>query len=131
MPRDKRPYITVHDGMPEHPKVEPLSDKAFRLLVETWCWSSRTRTDGYLPAASWAKRGTPAARRELIAVGLAEVDDAGGVQMHDYDEHQRTSAEIAESAGQRAAEGRLGAHIRHHVNSGKRSHDCEHCYPKP
>ena len=46
MPADRRTYITVHDGMPEHPKVDALSDKAFRALVGLWCWCSRNLTDG-------------------------------------------------------------------------------------
>lgn len=131
MPRDKRPYITVHEGMPWHPKVEGLSDKAFRLLVTTWCWSSLNKTDGHVMGSSWKQRGTPSARRELVDVGLAEHDDAGGVFMHDYGEHQRVSSEIAEASQTRAAEGRLGAHVRHHVQAGKTKPGCEHCFPNP
>lgn len=107
MPRDTRPFITVHDGMPDHPKIEGLSDAAFRLLVTTWCWCNRNRTDGMVKEASWSKRGTPKARRELIAAGLAaEVED--GVQMHDYLEHQRSAAEIDELAEKRREAGRKG-----------------------
>lgn len=107
MPRDPRPFITVHDGMPEHPKIEALSDGAFRLLVTTWCWCNRTRTDGRVKAASWAKRGTARARRELIEAGLAEETD-DGVQMHDYLEHQRSAAEIDELSQKRAEAGKRG-----------------------
>lgn len=107
MPSDTRTYITVHDGMPEHPKVEGLSDAAFRTLVEAWCWCSRNQTDGHIPTESWKKRGTPSARKELIAKGMAEVTE-NGVYMHDYTEHQRTADEIAEHRAKKAESGRLG-----------------------
>lgn len=107
MPRDPRPFITVHDGMPEHPKIEALSDTAFRLLVTTWCWCNRMRTDGKVKHASWVKRGTPKARTELINAGLAEVID-DGVQMHDYLQHQRSAAEIDELSKKRSEAGRKG-----------------------
>lgn len=46
-----RPFIRVHENMPEHPKVEPLSDKAFRLLVIAMCRSRDGYTDvGRMPS---------------------------------------------------------------------------------
>lgn len=112
MPRDTRLFIRVHEGMPDHPKIEGLSDAAFRLLVTTWCWSSRQRTDGLVPAASWAKRGTPKARRELAAAGLVEVLDGGDVQVHDYLEWQRSAAEIEALTENRRAAGARGGKAR-------------------
>lgn len=129
MPRDKRPYITVHNAMPWHPKIEGLSDKAFRLLLTTWCWCSLSNTDGHVKAALWAKRGTAAARRELEEAGLVEDDLAGGVIVHDYDQHQRTREEISDYQEDRAKDGALGGHVRHHVKTGKRNPKCEFCYP--
>lgn len=108
MPRDPRTYITVHDGMPEHPKIEGLSDSAFRLLITAWCWCSRQRTDGFIPTASWEKKTWPArARAELLAAGLVAAVP-GGYAMHDYTEHQRTAQEIDELSAKRAAAGRKG-----------------------
>ena len=107
MPSDPRTYITVHDGMPEHPKVEGLSDGAFRLLVTCWCWCSRNLTDGFIASASWDKRGTPKARRELIEAGLIERTE-GGVQMHDYLEHQRSAEQVADLRNKRAEAGSKG-----------------------
>lgn len=107
MPRDPRNYITVHNGFPEHPKVEPLSDAAFRLLIGAWCYCDRNNTDGALKTAVWAKRGTAKARRELIEAGMVE-ETSVGVQMHDYAEHQRTAAEKVETSSKRAAAGRAG-----------------------
>jgi hypothetical protein len=125
--KDDRLFIRVHENMPEHPKVEPLSDKAFRLIVETWCWCSRNRTDGHVRAAVWVKRGTPKARAELIAAGLAEDDLMGGVIVHDYDEWQRTAAEIGAFQEHRRDAGTEGAHERWHVKRGVRHPDCKYC----
>lgn len=127
MPRDKRPYITVHDGMPWHPKIEGLSDKAFRLLIECWCWCSLNKTDGHIKAKSWVKRGPAPARRELAAAGLVDDDLAGGVIVHDYDKHQRTAEEILSHQGDRSEDGAMGSHIRWHVKRGIRDPDCKRC----
>jgi len=72
--------IQVHATMPEHPLVEALSDKAFRLLLELWCWSARHDTAGTVPEASWNRRGSGSLRAELVDAGLAAVD-AGSVRL--------------------------------------------------
>lgn len=127
MPRDPRTFITVHDGMPEHAKIEPLTDAAFRLIIETWCYCSRNLNDGRITAAAWSKRGTQRTRRELIASGLVEVNDDGTITVHDYTEHQRTAAEVTEQRNVKAASGQAGAHRRWH--KGKRVEGCALCYP--
>lgn len=104
MGADPRTYIKVHDGMFDHPKIDGLSDRAFRLLVETWCWCSRHLTDGLVKEATWLKRGTPGTRQELIAAGLAEVVP-DGIRIHDYLEHQRSADEVAELREKRRASG--------------------------
>ena len=107
MPKDKRVYITVHNGMPEHPKVETLTDAAFRALVSLWCWCSRTESDGKVPDGVWVKRASLKVRRELIRAGMAEVIP-DGVYMHDYLEHQRSAAEIEDLREKRAKAGSVG-----------------------
>lgn len=107
MTRDERTYIKLHDGMPEHPKIEGLTDAAFRGLIDLWCWCSRNLTDGKVANAVWTKRASSKVRRELLAAGLVhEADD--GVQMHDYTEHQRTAAEVAELKEKRREAGSRG-----------------------
>lgn len=93
--KDSRTYVRIHDGMPDHPKVDGLSDAAFRLLVTVWCWCSRHLTDGHVPAATWQKRGKEKVRDELIAAGLVDLRDDGSVYMHDYTDHQRTAEEVS------------------------------------
>lgn len=122
-----RYYIRVHENMPEHPKVEGLSDKAFRLLMETWCWSKRTRSDGHIKAASWVKRGTVKARAELIAAGLFDDDLTGGAIIHDWDDWQQTNEEIEIISEVKSAAGSRGGHIKWHVNRGQSDPHCAHC----
>lgn len=111
MPRDERTFITVHDGMPEHPKIEGLSDAAFRLMIEAWCWCSRNRTDGRIVDSSWRKRGTAKARAELLAARLVE-PATDGVYVHDYTQHQRTAAEIDALSAKRREAGSKGGKSR-------------------
>jgi hypothetical protein len=107
MARDPRTYITLHDGMPEHHKVEALSDKAFRALIDLWCWCSRNLTDGIVPESVWIKRTSPKVRDELVPA-LADPRPDGGVYMHDYLEHQRSRAEVQQLREKRARAGSLG-----------------------
>lgn len=129
MPRDPRHFITVTTDMPENFKVEALSDKAFRLLVETWCYCRRGNNDGHIKAATWSRRGTPSSRRELVEAGLFDDDLQGGVIVHDWDQHQLTSVDIAESKERNSRAGKLGGHNQWHVGTGKKSPTCEYCYP--
>lgn len=112
MPRDPRTYITVHDGMPDHPKMFGLSDAAFRLTVTCWCWCSRHRTDGRIPAGAWKNMGSPRARKEVVAAGLVVLDAAGDAHVHDYLEHQRSAEEIDELAAKRRDAGARGGRQR-------------------
>jgi hypothetical protein len=66
---DSRTYIRVHDGFLDHPKIQGLSDRAIRLLLEMWTWCSRYLTDGSMPLNLWDRRGTAKARRELVTAG--------------------------------------------------------------
>lgn len=45
------PYLNVDDGFPDHPKIDALSDAAFRLHVAGKCYAARSLTDGIVPAA--------------------------------------------------------------------------------
>ena len=117
---DDRTYIRVHDGMDDHPKIVGLSDGAFRLLMRAWSYCSRQLTDGQLPEAAWRDRGSAKSRRELVDAGLAHLPGfvchhpecpappPKHVQMHDYLEHQRSAAEVAELKRKRAEAGRRG-----------------------
>lgn len=124
-----QPFIRVHENMPEHPKVEPLTDKAFRLLMETWCWAKRAKTNGHVAAPVWKKRGTAKARAELLAAGLVDDDLSGGVIVHDFDDWQMTTDEITEVQQDRSESATRAAHERWHVKRGTPSPDCQLCEP--
>lgn len=104
---DHRTYIKLHDSMPDHPKIEGLSDAAFRLLIELWCYCSRHLTDGRLASASWQKRGASETRAELLAAGLVETSD-DGMYLHDYTEHQRTAEDVRDLQEKRRLAGSMG-----------------------
>ncbi|MCG3757385.1 hypothetical protein [Amycolatopsis sp. Poz14] len=123
---DERTYIRVHDGIEDHPKVAALSDKAFRLLITTWGWCSRHRTDGRVPVPVWKKRGTKGARDELERAGLVE-PHGDHVLMHDYLEHQRSAELIAEKVEAKKRGARLGNHRRWHEERGIHDPECEFC----
>lgn len=106
--------------LPEHPKTDELSDKAFRTLIEIWCWCGLNGTDGFVRDAKWKSFGTKAARDRLLHIppgfkhGYAERVE-GGYQMHDFvgpEGHQRSKQEIDELSARRAENGRKGASAR-------------------
>lgn len=125
--KDYRTYVRIHDGMPDHPKVDGLSDAAFRLLVTLWCWCSRHLTDGAIPPAVWRKRADAAVRDELVEVGLVDVTEDGSVQMHDYTQHQRTAEEVQAIREARSESGAVGNHKRWHVDRGVVDPNCDRC----
>jgi hypothetical protein len=127
MPIDRRTFITVSDTMPDHPKIELLSDRAFRLLIEGWCYCSKHLTDGVIDGRIWARRGDADARAELVDAGLVEADEAGSVTFHDYVKHQRTRADVEERTAKKSTAGALGNHVRWHKGAGQRDETCPHC----
>jgi len=122
--RDDRTWIFVHDGMPEHWKVEDLSDSAFRLMITLWCWCSRQRTDGRVPERKWLRSGSDSDRAELIAAGLYDPSPVdNGVVVHDYLEHQRSRDDIK----RRSLASQKANHVRHHVQTGNWNPACDLC----
>lgn len=127
MPADNRPYIRVHNSMPEHPKVVGLSHGAFRTLIKLWCYCDRNATDGTVPAgvASDHRRSH---LLELEKAGLLEYR-GGDWHCHDYLDHQRSAADVAVTLSKARRAGSLAAHVRWHERRGKRMVDCSYCYP--
>jgi hypothetical protein len=135
-------YIRVDVLLPEHPKVEGLSDKAFRALITLWCYCGRQRTDGAVTRKQW-EAWPPKVRAELITAGLVRpVDLSSGAAMHDFLEHQRSREEIDElsarrsEAGKKAAEARWGgrdtkSHGLPHTKTHPRRMRNAHAIPMP
>jgi hypothetical protein len=67
------PYLNIDDGMDEHPKVDALSDAAFRLYVSGKLYCARKLTDGFIPhgkARRLTVTGNDAVAAELVRAGL-------------------------------------------------------------
>ena len=132
--KDERPGIIVAHEMPDHPKIAPLSDAAFRLLIKAWTYCSRLETNGRIPDVVWKGMGTAKARAELesrpVVVPDAEpliVRCCGYVECHDYLAHQRAAEEIKAVRASRSESGQRGAHMRWHVARRVFVKECELC----
>jgi hypothetical protein len=100
-------FIKVHNGFPEHPKTGDLSDRAFRNLIELWCYCSRNLTDGFVKNAQANKILSPKSRRELVVTGFM-IEHLDAVEMHDYLEHQQSAQQVADLRHRRAEAGSKG-----------------------
>ncbi len=71
-----------------HPKIVGLSANAFRAHINAIAYSSGFGTAGVLSAGQQKIIGASGRdRRELVAAELWDQVDAGGIQIHDWDEH--------------------------------------------
>jgi hypothetical protein len=104
---DDRLFFKLHNGFPEHPKTIELSDKAFRQLVEAWCYCSRNLNDGYLTKSQFLKFFSAKSRGELLAVGFVREEENQYV-MHDYLEHQQSAKQVADLRERRRMAGSKG-----------------------
>jgi hypothetical protein len=120
--KDKRTYVKVHDGLPDHPKIVEAGGEAGWMYICGLAYASRQLTDGVLPRRL-VRRMTDGSNPEasasaLVRVGLwheGEHDCPSCPQastdsyvIHDYLDHQRSAAEVSELREKRAAAGRRG-----------------------
>ena len=87
-------WAKLDDAFPDHPKVERLSDAAFRLYVRAICYSARLLTDGDVPYETlkrWA--GKKRLLEELVEAGLFDMDGERW-SVHDYLEYNRTRVQV-------------------------------------
>lgn len=132
--KDERPGILVAHEMPDHPKIAPLSDGAFRLLIRCWAYCSRLESNGRIPDQVWREMGTPKARRELMEPPKLMPDREppvvqrdGYVECHDYLAHQRAADEIEAIRDARSESGEKGAHMRWHIGRRVAVKGCIFC----
>lgn len=107
MARDNWNYIRIDFLLPSNPKLSGLNLAQKWLLIGAWCYCGEHLTDGFIPAPIWRKLGRPRDRQALLDLGCAE-EVPGGVNMHDYLEHQRSRAEVEDVKRKRAAAGARG-----------------------
>lgn len=111
MPKDQRLYGKFTLDFPDSCKILPLSDAAFRCLVEATLWSRKQMTDGFLATrlavAKWGLEvlqelcGNDPDNPSLIAV-------ENGYQIHDFADHQDTKAEIEARSERNKLNGQKG-----------------------
>lgn len=131
-------WLRIEGRMPQHRKVAPLSDAAWRLHITAKCWCVEEKSDGRVPKAIPAT--LPAAPRgkaltrildELVDAELWERTEDGFL-IHDFLKYNPSAAEsearsqAAAIAG--AAGGRAKAEKRH---SGKVAHGLAERQPTP
>lgn len=103
-------WFRIEGRMPNHRKVAPLSDAAFRLHITAGCWSVEERTEGKIPfdvpaTLPRAQRGSKLENTisDLIARGLWERTEHGYV-IHDFLNYNLSN----DDAAAKSAAGRLG-----------------------
>lgn len=88
------PYLNLDDNFADHPKVDALSDGAFRLHVAGLCYAAKNLTDGHI-AKNRAPRLTPTYKSgyltELLEAAIW-VPAPGGYQIHDYLDWNKSKA---------------------------------------
>jgi len=104
------PWLKLDDAFADHPKVDGLSDGAFRLHVAGLLYASRHLTDGEIPTRA-VPRLTPAFETghldEVVDAGLwHEHDDR--FALHDFLEWNPSAAEAKARRKARAEAGRKG-----------------------
>lgn len=120
--KDKRTYVRLHDGLPDHPKIIAVGGEAAWMYTSALCYCSRHLTDGYIPRRLWARltdSSNPEANASaLVRSGLLheEVHSCTTCPpglpdqylLHDYLDHQRSAAEVQELRDKRSLAGQMG-----------------------
>lgn len=111
MPRDTRIWMTFPIDFPEHPKIRPLSDAAFRAFVEMNGYSRTQDLDGRIPVRVARAKWKPRALKEL-ETNHAErptlTIDGDDYVIHNYGEHQQTRADREAVTARNSENGRKG-----------------------
>lgn len=92
------PYLNIDDNYPDHPKIEALSDAAYRLHGAAMFYAARFRLDGYLTREQLRgrRRWSPRTEAELTGAHLLHgpgdpcesphcpPDDEARYRLHDF-----------------------------------------------
>lgn len=90
-------WAKLDDGIYDKPKMNRLSDRAFRVYINSLAYSARHLTDGHIAAEDVRPelKGTPRTVQELVESGLWQVNGAGFV-VNDYLKYNPSKAQIEE-----------------------------------
>ena len=115
------PYLNLDDNFADHPKVDGLSDGAFRLHVAGMLYTSKHMLDGFVPA-SRVPRLTRTYRPRFLAELMGEriwLPADAGYTIHDYLDWNRSREQIEADRERirkaRSAAGKKGAKARWHT----------------
>jgi hypothetical protein len=86
-------WIKLDDQMPDHPKIAPRSDKAFRWIVRALSYANRFLTDGVLPAA-FLDQVPASVRKELVTAAVWDRGPDGSTRIHNYKKFQPSRSKI-------------------------------------
>lgn len=101
-----------------HPKLVPLSDKAFRVYVNGITYSSGFQLRGELKLAHQKAVGsTVPIKKELVKGLLWDELDGGVVYIHDWEEHNGRRDARRKADTQRKRSQRLNGALRRHVQT--------------
>jgi len=115
--KDPRPFIAVHDDIVNHPKIEALSDPAFRHLIRLWGYANKFKTDGIITELKAKEKGLKVFKELTTAAWpgaeplLKPLGD-GRWECHDYLSHNPSAQEIAERHEKNRANGAKGGRPR-------------------
>ena len=112
------PFLNVDDNFADHPKIDALSDGAFRLHVAGLCYASKHKTDGFIPDHRVSRLIRTYKPRLLVELHQARVwlPAAGGHSIHDFLDWNRSREQIEADAERlrrvRSEAGKKGAKAR-------------------
>lgn len=91
-------WVKVYNSMPQHPKSVFAGERAMWLFTCGLCYANEHLTDGFvarhvLPVVAPGVKAPEKLANSLVLAGLWH-EVQGGWQIHDYDEHQRSSEEV-------------------------------------
>ncbi|MCH9731657.1 MAG: hypothetical protein K0U84_18605 [Actinomycetia bacterium] len=117
--KDPRLFIKVMLDFAENEKILPLSDAAFRALIEMTLWSRARESDGWLASRLALAKWSLEVLDELSTNHPTKpslIASENGWQIHDYAEHQETKADIEARRERNRRAGQKGG-----LAKGKRS----------
>jgi hypothetical protein len=112
-------WLRIEGKMPQHLKVAPLSDAAFRLHVTAMAWCVEHRTDGRIPAdtaPTFTRAPTGKSFQKIIAElvrsGLWHQQENGDFLIHDFLKWNISAADYAARAKAGSAGGKRSGQVR-------------------
>jgi len=107
-------WLRIEGRMPQHHKVAPLSDAAFRLHVTAMAWSVEGKTDGKIPfLIPQTLTRAPSGKKlreivdELVRMGLW-IEGSDAYQIHDFLQWNLSASEIAARSEMKSRAGAAG-----------------------